>query len=207
MVKVGFSTLDEVKALLAEKKITCDDQSPMAMIEKIIAKYMTEAKEKQARGETVDMAKYEQYAAMYRQSTNPQVRMSCEELPSSVLTDRARPEAKGRWLFVFDDAKAPLRLVSYQRMHTDPKLALSDFEGSVQSFGKLFGKETKSMGDIPDAKAPEFKKLIPIKREWGFSDVQAKVVAINMGSRGVDVSEVVEVPWPVRPNAPADPKK
>jgi hypothetical protein len=46
--------------------------------------------------------------------------------------------------------------------------------------------------------------MTPVAYEWDFSDLRVSLRALNFrGPRGVLVSEVVEVPWPVRPDAPS----
>ncbi len=208
-VKVGFTTLAEVEKLIADKKLTCEDRSPMAGIEKIIDKYMTEAKAKQARGEEVDMAKYEKYAAHYRTNTNPQIRLSCEKVSGTLIGDHKRDEAPGRWLFVFDDKKSPLRHTSFQRLYSEHDRAKKDFSETHKLLTQTFGEETKSSNELPkgEGKKVEFARNKLIRREWKFSDVHVKTKVMNFGARGVEVSESIEVPVPIRANAPADPNK
>ena len=66
-----------------------------------------------------------------------------------------------------------------------------------------YGAPTSS-ATPPAADAP-FKLLTPYKWEWKFADTRIEVSALNYGRRGVDILEAKEVPWPVRPDAPATP--
>jgi hypothetical protein len=45
--------------------------------------------------------------------------------------------------------------------------------------------------------------MVPVEYEWMFADLLVKVSALNFGARGVSVTETVEVPLPIRPDAPA----
>ncbi len=69
---------------------------------------------------------------------------------------------------------------------------------------KTFGPP-KSAGTFPveaedgSIKFERFKKYV---WHWQWADLNAEVSATNLG-RGVDVNEMVEVPWPTRSDAPA----
>jgi hypothetical protein len=120
----------------------------------------------------------------------------------SSLRDRARAPGVGRLLLIFDDVTRPLRHVSFDRVRSDPERALADFEDSLQAFSKIY--------DAPPAHSERRRAnhrsalatLSPVLKAFQYPDLLAKISILNMGRRGILVSEVVEVPWPVRADAP-----
>lgn len=209
-VKVGTTTLEEVNALAAARGWRCEDTSVRALMQKMRENKRKELAEKKAAGEEVD----EESGASWLnkrspKERNPQVRLACADTRADAIGDRERPTAQGRLLFVFDSPELPLRHASYRRLHRDHEGARQDFEAALASMKAGYGEPTDSVGEVlaePDEDGALFPKLQPIKREWNFSDVQVKVNALNFGKRGVDILESVEVPLPVRPDAPADPR-
>jgi hypothetical protein len=134
---------------------------------------------------------------------NPQLRLSCPDVSANQLPDRTRHSATGRWLFVFDSPKLPLRHVSWRRRHVDHDDARQDLEATVDAVRRTFGDPTR-VSEAP-AQGAKFKLLTPYKWEWRFADIRVEVSALHYGRRGVDVLEAVEVPWPIRPDAPTLP--
>ena len=208
-VKVGRTTLEEVQALTEERHLDCEDTSVRALMKKMREQKRKEMEEKKARGEEVDDASGASWLNKKSpKEKNPQVRLSCPETIASSIGDRPRPVANGRLLFVFDADELPLRHVSYRRLQRDQRAAYDDWKSALDAMIAIYGQPTDVVGDAspePDAEGVIFAKLKPVKREWNFADVHVKVNALNFGKRGVDILESVEVPLPVRPDAPARP--
>lgn len=210
-VTVGKSTLPEVEALVAAWGIPCEDTSARALMKKMRDKKQAEIAEKEARGEAVDAnAGASWMNKKSRRELNPQIRYACADVKAPQLKDRERPAAEGRLLFVFDSEDLPLRHVSFRRLQKEPLAAYHDFRAALDTMTAVYGAPHVETGKIPVAEALAgaelFPKLVPIKREWNFSDIQVKVTVLNFGARGIDILESVEVPWPVRPDAPALPR-
>jgi hypothetical protein len=135
---------------------------------------------------------------------NPQIRWNCGEATSSALHDRTRPSSSGRLLFVFDDDRAPLRHVSYQRNHGDWASAVTDFRDALGALSRRYGRPTHKGTEPADLTTESaLPKYARSEAEWRFSDAVANVSIANLGGHGFSVSEVVEIPWPVRADAPA----
>ena len=135
---------------------------------------------------------------------NPQVRLSCESVASSLLGDRKRPASSGRVLFVFDTADSVVRHASYQRNHAGWREALADFTSAREALLSRLGPARELAPGHP-AGAPEADALPKYGRravQWRFADLVAEVSVVNLGQRGFSVSESVEVPLPVRADAP-----
>lgn len=232
-VKVGFTKLAEVKELLNQRRLTCEDTSARALMMQARERKKKEREEKEAKGIEVDAVSSASLNKKSQMEKNPQVRLTCNDVTAASLGDRVRPSATGRWLFVFDGPELPLRHVSYRRVHAEQNEALADFDAAVQAMTARFGPPHVRTGEIgatmavPAAETSGgsitaqkeggekgtdqltqteiFPKLTPLKRQWNYSDIQVKVDLINYGKRGIDLLESVEVPWPVRPDAPSLP--
>ena len=207
-VTLGVTTLDEVQALIAARGVSCSDTSMRALIQARRAKQEAEA---EAKGEADDATS----SASKRpggspSERNPQVRLSCTDVEARTLGDRERPHAVGRWLFIFDSPKHPLRHVSYRRMHRSQTPALKDATSAVAALTDAYGPPTvvtpePGLPPVPAVGAAAVPRLVPFKVQWDYADLLVQVTLLNFGARGVDVLESVEVPWPVRAEAPARP--
>lgn len=210
-VSLGVTRLPEVERSIGERSLTCKDTSARALM-----KGMREAREKAdaeklARGEEVDATTSASSKKVNAREKNPQVRLSCESTHAASLGDRVRQPGTGRLLYIFDSPEHPLRHVSYRRIHRDQRAALADAEDALRGMTEIFGPPATTTGRLPVAGAaaaegegaPLFEKYAPFKATWSWSDLTVTVSALSYGARGVDVYEAVEVPWPVRPDAPA----
>jgi hypothetical protein len=116
------------------------------------------------------------------------------------LNDRQRPPSVGRLLLVFDSERHPLRHASYQRSFPDPATARPEVQAAVAAFTTRFGAPTRT--PAPET-ASELPWLVPVDYEWSFADLMVRVTALNFGpARGINLTELVEVPLPLRPDAP-----
>ncbi len=204
-VQVGRTTMAEAQALARKLGVDCPDTSARALMAGARAHREREAEERKRKGLPPDAvsgaSKRKGPSPMER---NPQVRLSCEGLATSLLTDRTRAAiAEGRLLFVFDRPDQPLRHVSYQRTLPDPDLARRELDAAVADYRKLYGPPTKT----PTTPSGPLPWLSPVDYEWNFTDLTVRLAALNFGgTRGTMLTELVEVPLPLRPNAPTDPR-
>lgn len=196
--KVGHSTLDEARAVLARRGLDCPDTSMRALMREMREARRRERDERKRRGEPVDAVSGA--SALDRPSPkerNPQVRLSCEPVAPGQLGEHDRPASEGRLLLVFDSPTLPLRHVSFERTHQDPHAAEGDLAASLAALRARFGPPSRE----PEG-SPDLAWLRPVTYEWRFADLQVKVFALHYGARGVSIGETIEVPWPVRPDAP-----
>jgi hypothetical protein len=117
-----------------------------------------------------------------------------------------RLESTGRVLYILDSPRHKLRHASFRRQHQNHPHARDDLVDSVNHYVGIFGKP-HAMSELPPVEedgSVRFPSVTPHRFEWRFADLHVRVEAMSYGKRGVDVNEVVEVPWPVRANAPAD---
>ncbi|HMJ12695.1 MAG TPA: hypothetical protein VK524_14840, partial [Polyangiaceae bacterium] len=175
--RVGRTTLAQAKARLSALGIACRDASP---------------------GGSVDVVS----AASRTRHDVAQVRLACEDVRATSIGDRMRSPALGRLLLIFDDTTRPLRHVSFDRVRSDPQQALADFEDTLRAFSKIHGAPAARSQRFGTSSPAALEKLAPVWATFNYSDLLAKVSILNMGRRGILVSEIVEVPWPVRADAP-----
>lgn len=203
-LNVGASTLDEVKAWVARRKLVCSDTSVRALMARYRDKKVAEIKAAEAAGEADGTSGASWLYRSSKHEKNPQVRLACENVPLDRIGDRARPEgALGRLLFIFDSAAHPLRRVVVQRRHTEADHAplRAQFVAAEEALTGLFGEPETVKQPLP-AEGESFAMMRPYRRHWRFADLEVKVSALRLKS-GVTLYEEVGVPWPVRADAPA----
>jgi len=208
-VTIGTTTLDDTERLLAEWGLTCKDTSMRALMGAQREKKKAEIEAAKERGESVDGisgASLVDYKSP--KEKNPQVRLSCTDTPSTKLKDRERQESAGRALFIHDSPKHAIRHASFRRQHANHPHARDDIADSVNHYIRIYGDphEMKPLPPIEEDGSVRFPDTVPYKFVWSYADLTVRVEAMSHGKRGVDVNEVIEVPWPVRATAPADPR-
>ena len=200
---VGTSGLPQTQGRLGQVGITCADTSMRALMHEARERTRQEMQARKARGEDPD-AVTGASRVNYRspKEANPQVRLACNDVPTGKLTDAARAPGSGRLLLVFDSPRHPLRHVSFERTFPADAsaAALTEFLAARRRLTDSFGPPATTRAAA--AAAGELPWLSPQEIRWTFADLQARITAINYGPRGVVLSEVVEVPWPVRADAP-----
>lgn len=207
---VGRSTLAEVEAYAKAHGLNCHDTSARALMKAMRQKKKEEKAAAEARGEEVDTVSKASSGKKSPMEQNPQVRLSCEGTQSERLPDRARAPGEGRVLFIFDSPTHPLRHVSYRRLHRSLADAFRDAE---ETYGWATGRlgappeatrsfPTPAEGDDLTALVPGYE---PFNYRWAWADLAVSVTLTNFGKRGIDVYEAVEVPWPIRADAPVLP--
>lgn len=198
---VGVTSLREAQSWLTRRGMACADTSVRALMRRAREERRNEDEQRRARGESADAVTGA--SALNRPSpreSNPQVRLSCEDVPGAAVGAKDAPS--GRLLLVFDSPSHPVRHVSFERTHPSSAgtEALADLGTTVQSFRDTFGPAHEDGTDV-DA----LPWLVPVAARWQWSDLEVKVSALSFGARGTVVSQAVEVPWPVRADAPARP--
>jgi hypothetical protein len=200
---VGSSSLASVQQALARAGLTCADTSMRALMQQGRDEIRRQMQAREARGEDPDSvtgASRVDYRSP--KEANPQVRLACDGVPSRKLEGGQRVPSRGRLLLVFDSPAHPLRHVSFERTFSSADIAsaLADLDTTRARLAAVFGNATA--GVPVDTDTRDLPWLSPRETRWHFVDLQVKASAINYGPRGVVVSEVVEVPWPVRSDAP-----
>jgi hypothetical protein len=198
--EVGRSQPARAQARTAELGLTCKDTSMRAIIKARREKLIAETEAKKARGQ-VDAVSSASLLRPSKRERNPQVRWSCEGTPAEKLGDRVRRGPPGRLLLVFDSPDHPLRHVSFQQNFFVADEAVTAAREAISDIGKRLGKPTSETAPLP-ASGEALGKMMPVTHTWSFPDLRAKVTLLNLG-RYVMVNETVEVPWPVRSDAPA----
>lgn len=200
---VGVTKLEEARTWARARGIQCEDTSPRALMTRMREHKQAELEQARAEGKGADAVSGA--SILYKRAKhekNPQVRLSCEEAAAGAIGDRPR-EGQGRLLLVFDSAGHPLRHVSFQRRYEDHAAAVADVKAMLAHYGARFGAPTSTGEPLPEGEAPTFPKFKPVLSEWKFRDLAVKVSALYTGGKTVSVSESIEVPWPVRSDAPA----
>ncbi|HEY4223640.1 MAG TPA: hypothetical protein VGO62_19925 [Myxococcota bacterium] len=201
-IELGKSTVADATALGVALGADCDNSSMRALMEKNRQKVQQAMADAKAKGEDPDGVTGASQANYHsKKEQNPQVRLSCYIEPDK-LTDRRRaPGAKLYGLFIFDSKDLPARHASVQREIADPTVALTEYRAAIDEMTKKLGPPTATHGE------PRVDGTVPVgtllKTEWKFADVTAEVSAVNLS--GIRVMERMEVPWPVRADAPVHP--
>jgi hypothetical protein len=199
--QLGTDSLSDVTAAIGKLGLRCPDTSMRALMDQARAAKQQEIAAAKASGAGVDSVAGA--SMIYRRSPkerNPQVRLACDEATSHLLPDRLRADSTGRLLFVFDSAAHPLRHVSFTRSFRgiDDTLAVSEFQAASKAIAEIFGPGTDG-GEEIELPMPRYKSYA---LSWKFSDLQATVRLMNMGDGRLSLDETIEVPWPVRADAP-----
>jgi hypothetical protein len=200
---VGETKLPEVKARLEAAGLACRDTSMRGLMKLGRETARQKMAEAEAKGEDPDAVSGASRAYYYsKKEQNPQVQWTCERIPLRSFSDENLREHIGDVTFIFDSEEHPLRYVVVSRKFKKGEDALVAAERSLEKFA-VFGPPTKKSGaPVLEPGKPPFPRYSPVKSQWSFADRRAEVVVMNLGPRGVDVRELVEVPWPVEVTPP-----
>jgi hypothetical protein len=200
-VRIGVSRLADAKRLAAEWKLACADRSMRTLMTELRDRKRAEVRRAQAQGAADAVSGASILERKTARDENPQVRLSCDDVASNQLRDRPRTASKGRVLFVFDGEGDVVRHASYQRHHGAWEDALADFDDTKAAFTAAYGpgKESGSAAGQSTDALPKYGRRAA---EWRFADLVATLTLVNLGGRGYSLSESVEVPYPVRADAP-----
>lgn len=203
-LKIGVTTLEQAQAFVRERGLICADTSVRKMMETMRDNKAAEIAKARAEGDADGMSGASWLWRSTKHERSPHVRLTCEKVRLAVLGDRERPQdTVGRLLLMFDSPQLPLRHVTIQRLygddaHADARQAFIDADAAMRA---KYGDPHLTRRD-PPAEGEMFEKVSPVRRDWKFADLHAKVSALRLGS-GVTVYEEIGVPPPIRPDAPA----
>ncbi len=209
--RVGTTTFDEAVVLTKQMGATCSDRSMRTAMDTMRASKKLEIEQALAQGKAIDSvtgASIVQWRSP--RETNPQVRWACDGIDAALVKDRARPTVSpARLLFIFDSKNLPLRHVSLQRMWPKAQIdgAIADLRSTFEHHEKLYGPPTTATGELPttDPKSiAALRSYSAVTREWVFADLKVRVQGLNFPN-GFNVQEEVDVPMPLRADAPARP--
>lgn len=203
-ISPGATTLAQVQAQTARLGWTCSDTSMRGLM--TLGREAAQAKmaEAEARGEDPDAVSGASRAHyVSKKEQNPQVQWSCEKVDliglDPVVFANPGKAATGAVTFIFDSAALPLRYIVTSRKFFSQKETLEVFEAEVVRFTAALGAPTSRLGK-PDLSGEQkiFARRNPVNAVWDFADRRATVGVMNMGpTRGIDIREIYEVPWPV----------
>jgi hypothetical protein len=201
-VRFGASRKNDVSRLMESWHVPCADRSMRTLMGELRDRKREELARAAASADAVSGASI--VSRRTARDDNPQVRLSCEGVAASLLGDRTRPPSSGRVLFVFDTEGSVVRHASYQRNHAQWRDALADFQSARAALASKLGVSREAgQGGPAGAETEAVPKYGRRAAEWRFADLAASVTVVNLGQRGFSVSESVEVPLPVRADAPS----
>jgi len=80
-----------------------------------------------------------------------------------------------------------------------PAVALAEFVAAKDAMTAAFGPPSESVNEPLTLPMPSLKSYT---FAWTFSDLRALTRLMNMGDGRLSLDETIEVPWPVRSDAP-----
>lgn len=199
-VEIGRTSFEDIQAFVQARKVDCRDTSAKALMKNMRAKKMKEREAKIAAGEAVDAISKASSKKKSPMERNPQIRFSCEHTAAQRLDGR-EGQVQGRALFVFDSDDHPLRHASFRRLHKEVSSGVQDARRTLAAFEARFGPAHEVTYALP----PEGQNLEtwrPYEMSWRWADLEAKVSVVDYGKRGFNVFESLQVPLPIRPDAP-----
>ena len=199
-VKIGLTGFKALQAYVKDRNVDCVDTSAKALMKKMRAKKKAERESKVAAGQTVDAVSRASGKRKSPMERNPQIRFSCERILASQLDGRD-DSVRGRALFVFDSPRHPLRHASFRRLHVDKSKGLQDARRTLANFEARFGQPHEVTYALPEDGA-SVETWRPYEMTWRWADMEAKVTVVDYGPRGFNVFESLQVPLPIRPDAP-----
>ncbi|NVB39434.1 hypothetical protein G6O69_16450 [Pseudenhygromyxa sp. WMMC2535] len=195
--RVGFDDLESLRRALAARGLDCVDTSARASV----ARLREHKREQIAAAGDPDAVSGA--SVVWRRSSresNPQIRLACTLETLAALDDASRPPVEGRALFVFDSPEHPLRHASLRRSYRQAEAAMLDLRETLARLEATYGEPSVRSGELPlPGDAPP--RLEAIRVEWRYRDLLVRASATQIGEQ-VSVDERVEVPWPVRADAP-----
>jgi hypothetical protein len=195
-VEIGAIQVEDLMPTLRERGLECDDTSVRAAVEKLREYKRTQL------AEADDPDAVSGASILYKRSkkeTNPQVRLACDDANLSVL-EPGRPSVEGRALFIFDSPEHPLRHVSIRRTYTQSEAAMLDLREAVARYERDYGEPHSRRGEIPAVGSAPAKPG-PVRLEWRYADLFVEISSNSFGKM-ISIDERVEVPWPIRADAP-----
>jgi hypothetical protein len=200
-VEPGRTTLDAVQAFTQARGWSCRDVSMRGLMQAGRAEARAKVDAAKAAGIDPDTVAGASRAHYYsRKERNPQIQWSCEDVDVTGLDDIAAGPADlhADVVFIFDAAALPLRSVMVSRKLMSQSAALALRDAALARFADL-GAPHELVG-APDLTPGEkiFKRLRLVSSVWQWADRRVTVSVMNFGpAKGIDVREIVEIPWPI----------
>ena len=200
-VRVGVTTFDEAKELTARAGYQCHDSSMRGLMRlgrEEAQKKIAEAKANGVDPDTVSGASRAYYYSKKEQ--NPQVQWTCEDIDLSKLDPAfAAPSTKSALTFIFDSEAHPLRYVVTSRKFQSQAATRDAREQSIARFAATLGPPATQIGQMDERPGEKlFPRFLVVVSEWTWVDRRVSVTVMNMGpAKGIDLREIVEVPWPI----------
>lgn len=204
--KVGATTFAEVEAATTKAGFSCRDTSMRGLMQfgrTEAQKKIAEAKESGVDPDTVSGASRAYYYSKKEQ--NPQIQWSCEDVDlSKVDTYFAGATSSDDLTFVFDSKGHPLRYIVTSRKFQSQAAARAARDASIARLSATLGPPQRELGHIDERPGEKlFARLQIVASDWQYADRHVGVTVMNLGpAKGIDVREVVEVPWPVEVQRP-----
>lgn len=200
--EIGKTTFERLSD--RAEALGCVDTSARALMLRARAKKKAARAAKIAAGQAVDAVSAASSKKVSPMMRNPQVRLSCENTEARGL-DARDDDVRGRALFVFDSPEHPLRHASFRRLHADAAEGAKDARRLVAGLTERFGPAHAQTAAWPEPGAA-FAAWTPYTLTWAWADLEVKATVVSYGRRGFSVYEVMQVPLPIRPDAPARPR-
>jgi len=208
-VTPGQTRLTDVQALTAAQGWICRDASMRGLMQAGRAQARAAIEAAEARGDDPDTVSGASRAYYYsKKEQNPQVHWSCEDVDIAGLPGSVYPAdgPRAAVAFIFDADHLPLRYVMVSRKFTSQKATLVARDAALARFADL-GPAHEGVG-APDLTPGEklFARLRPVSSSWTYADRRVTVSVMNFGPRrGIDLREIVEIPWPITTTTPVAP--
>lgn len=206
-LEVGRSTLAEVQQRTAQLGFECRDTSMRGLMEQGRQEVQAKMREAEERGDDPDTVSGASRAYYHsKKERNPQVQWACDEVDLAALDPvyaAPGPVAAGEHhavVFIFDSAEHPLRSVMTSRKFQSQKATLAARDRSLERFTAALGPVHTTLGSpvVDDPTKKIFPRRQIFRHDWQWADRAALVSVMNLGpKKGIDLREVVEVPWPI----------
>lgn len=200
-VVVGATTFDDVRQLTTRAGYACADTSMRGLMKlgrEEAQKKIAEAKENGIDPDTVSGASRAYYYSKKEQ--NPQIQWTCEDADLTKLDPAfAGPSTKGAVTFIFDSDEHPLRYIVTSRKFQSQAATRDAREQSIARFAATLGPPPTQIGQMDERPGEKlFPRFLVVINEWTFADRRVSVTVMNRGpGAGIDLREIVEVPWPI----------
>lgn len=200
-VTVGTTTFAEVRELTARLGYECRDTSMRGLMQlgrETAQKAIAEAREQGFDPDTISGASRAYYYSKKEQ--NPQIQWTCEHIDLAHLDPSfASPSDKNTVTLIFDSARHPLRYVVTSRKFQSQAAAKAAREISMGRFEQALGPSPTQIGQMDERPGQKlFPRMRVVTNEWSYADRRIAVTVMNMGPpKGIDVREIVEIPWPI----------
>jgi hypothetical protein len=194
-LRVGDTTLVELHAWLDARSASCSDTATIAKSDAAPAAVAPSMPKHPSAGGTAPAG-----ACPFKLDAGQQVRLTCK-IDAAKLGARFADTSQVELTFLLDSEDHPLRYVMIDRKLRSQSATHGEWTRATSAWRDVLG-EPSAQSEEP-TQALEGQKPFPrfklFRQEWRYSDRRFEVQAMNFGpKKGIDVREVVEIPWPIR---------